>query len=89
MSLTEIERELLRDVLAHVRAQGEFPRAELIKRRYKPQGGKLEELGERGFLCVESARCQLTLKGLRACGTDIGSGCWPCCSGGALRSLWT
>jgi predicted ATPase len=71
MSLTEIERELLRDVLAHVRAQGEFPRAELIRRRYKPQGGKLEDLGERGFLCVEATRCQLTLKGLRACGTDV------------------
>lgn len=70
MSLTEIERELLSDVLSHVRAQGEFPRAELIKRRYKPQGGKLEELGERGYLCVEGGRCQLTLKGLRACNTD-------------------
>lgn len=70
MSLTEIERELLRDVLAHVRAQGEFPRAELIKRRYKPQGGRLEDLGERGYVCVETNRCQLTLKGLRACASE-------------------
>jgi predicted ATPase len=71
MSLTDIERELLREVLAHVRAQGEFPRADPLKRRYKPQGGKLEDLGERGFLCVEAGRCQLTLKGLRACASEV------------------
>jgi predicted ATPase len=70
MILTENERELLRDVLAHVRAQGEFPRADAIRRKHKPQGCRLEDLGERGFLCIESARCQLTLKGLRACDND-------------------
>src|SRR5512141_3205658 len=71
MNLTEVERELLREVLVHVRAQGEFPRAELIRRRYKPMGGRLEDLGERGYLCIEATRCQLTLKGLRACETDV------------------
>lgn len=65
--LTDNERELLRDVLSHVRAQGEFPRADHIRRKHKPQGCRLEDLGERGFVCVESGRCQLTLKGLRAC----------------------
>lgn len=68
--LSENERELLRDVLAHVRAQGEFPRAENIRRKHKPQGCRLEDLGERGFVCVEAGRCQLTLKGLRACNNE-------------------
>lgn len=72
MILTEAERELLRDVLAHVRAQGEFPRADAIRRKHKPQGCRLEDLGERGFLCVEASRCQLTLKGLRACENEAG-----------------
>jgi predicted ATPase len=70
MTLTENERELLRDVLAHVRAQGEFPRTDSVKRKHKPQGSRLEDLGERGFLCVEANRCQLTLKGLKACETE-------------------
>ncbi|MBI4704014.1 MAG: AAA family ATPase [Deltaproteobacteria bacterium] len=69
MSDDETKREILRELLAEVRAKGAYPQRHAFDYAHKADRHLLEELVGSGLVDAPVGRYSLTLEGLRACET--------------------
>lgn len=67
MRTDDDQRALLREVLAHLVAQGAFPDVTDFRKKHAGQRSLIDELISRGYLKHDKGRYALTLAGLRAC----------------------
>jgi predicted ATPase len=65
-----VERELLGDLLARFRAEGDFPRVMAFRGAHPARRAQIDALEARGLIEQFGPQYVLTSEGLRACGTD-------------------